>query len=150
MDVELAPKKLKKNEIMVEGKVYRITPKFEKFVELFTEPTSSTYGNLTQSTIKAYGLSKAKYDMVAHMASDNGQKLREIARIYGEKKGVTFGTMINFASDKMNSMNVPEKIKIQWWDRVMKLMGYMEQTTAKVQVQTNIQNIVNKARDKYL
>ena len=125
--------------------------KFNDWVEYFLDKKNKeTYGNLTQSAIRAYMLDpKEQYDSASTIGSENYRKLRHLASMYAETKGLGFGKMLDIATQKMLVSKTPE-----WWDRLMKLFGYadfMEKGTVVAQ-QFNVNglaDLIKKQKDKY-
>lgn len=117
-------------------KKFRETPKFDLFVYYFTEPKEKdTYGNQVQSAIKAYGLNpKDQYKSASVIAHQNLEKLRILASTFGATIGLSLGDMIIVAKNKMLESDNPA-----WWDRLMKLFGYIEDEKTNPSLQINTQ-----------
>lgn len=115
---------------------YKLTPKFNRWCELYTDPKNKrTYGNKTESAIQAYGLDPVKQRVVAgSMGYQNFKKLQNAASIFAEQKGYTFDKWLDVGWLKMLQSNSPD-----WWDRVGDLTGYRSMKPAVV-VQNNTQN----------
>lgn len=87
--------------------------KVDKFIGNFVKCN----GNATKAAMKTFG-----YDnrfVAATVGSRYMKKTKELARLYMEGKGVTYGKMLEVAINKMQVSKSPE-----WWDRLMKLAGY--------------------------
>lgn len=67
----------------------RITKKFELWCNLFLDKNSDTYGNATQSAIKAYKLKKKQYYSASQIGHDNLKKLNNFGLRFIENDGMT-------------------------------------------------------------
>lgn len=119
-----------------EDKQYRITKQFEDWCYYFTDKKNKdTYGNKTQSAIKAYNLDPDKqYSSAGVIGYENYKKLKGIASQFIEDKGFTLPKMLDIALAKM--MKTDNKA---WYDEVMILAGNKEPAGAQVLVQNNTQ-----------
>lgn len=97
------------------GTVYKITPKFEAWMDYYNDPKEKdTFGNATQSAIKAYKLDPVKqYDVARRIGSSNVAKRSVVAKDYAERHGLSFNKYVGFAIKQMM-----ETKKETWWDRV--------------------------------
>lgn len=126
-------------EIAEVKKNYKLTPKFNKWCELyFSKENKETYLNATQSAIQAYSLDpKEQYGVARSMGSQNLAKLDNVASQIAESKGYTFDKFVDVAWVKMLKSESPE-----WWDRVGDMVGFrsMKPTTViNAPVQNNTQ-----------
>lgn len=133
---EISPEE---KEIKIVKKQYKLTPKFNAWVQYFTNKNNpETYGNKTQSAILAYSLDpKTEYAIAGSMGYQNFKKLQSLASVFADHKGVTFDKLMQTAMARAMSSENPE-----WWDRVMEMTGYKEPKGAQVVVQNNTQNNV--------
>lgn len=114
---------------------YFETPKFNEWARLFMDASNrETYGNAGKSALKAYNTSNMNSAYV--IGAENLKKLKSMASIYAENKGYGFGKMIDIAIKKMEKSN-----DVRWWERLMKLFGYIEEFPHTViPIQINNQN----------
>ena len=110
-------------------------PKLKKWTELFTDKNNKeTYGNRTESAMQAYDCKDRVSAGV--IGSQNFKKLRGIASIFAEDKGVTFEKMMDVALARAVSSE-----NIVWWNTVMDMTGYRDLQTQTV-INNNTQNNV--------
>ena len=108
------------NPKAIVNKKYIETDKFNGWVRFFTDPKNKeTYGNATKSALKVYNTKN--YDSASVIGHENLKKLKHVASIYAETRGVGYGQMIDIALAKMAQAQSPE-----WWDRLMKMFGYAD------------------------
>lgn len=105
------------------GVVYKITPKFEKWLKYYNDPKEKeTYQNATRSAIKAYNLDeKTQYSYAGKIGHENAKKGKIVAGDYVERHGLTFTKFVGFAVKQMM-----ETKKETWWDRVGEISGFKE------------------------
>ena len=127
-------------------KTYRLTPKFNKWVECFFDKSNKvTYMNRTQSALIAYNLDpKTEYGIASSMGYQNFRKLQHVATRVADENGWTFEKFMQVGWLKTLSSESPE-----WWDRMGDMLGFRELKPA-VLVQQNTQNntIVNVAPEE--
>ena len=119
---------------------YRLTPKFESWRQLYLDKNNKeTFGNATQSALKAYNLDpNIQYGTARVIGHENLTKLNNLrltVREYLEENGFTLPVFINHALQKMTD---PKVISIQWWLALMKLAGYIDEKPS-IAVQNNVQ-----------
>lgn len=131
----------KPNEIVeIDGKHYRITKKFNRWVELYNDPESETFGNATQSAIKAYKLDpKKQYDSATAIGRDNTRKHQDIVQDYAKRRGFGFHQFLNLlmknAADPLGDKH------LEWFKLYGKVTGYIpDKPGAVINVQNNTQN----------
>lgn len=66
----------------------RITKKFELWCQLFLDKKSETYGNATQSAIKAYKLKPRQYASASQMGYTNLRKVESLGLKFAEDDGL--------------------------------------------------------------
>lgn len=120
---------------------YKLTPKFTAWVTYFTDPKEKgTYGNKTESAIKAYNLDPVKQRAVAgSMGYQNFKKLQNVASMFAEQKGYTFDKMLDAAWLKFLKSEDPA-----WFDRLADWFGVRDlkpTTLIDARSQTNIINV---------
>lgn len=120
---------------------YKLTPKFTAWIKCFTDPKEkATYGNKTQSAIKAYSLDPVKdYAVAGSMGYQNFKKLQSVASIFAEQKGYTFDKMMDAAWLKFLKSEDPA-----WFDRLADWFGVRDlkpTTLIDARSQTNIINV---------
>lgn len=120
---------------------YKLTPKFTAWIKCFTDPKEkATYGNKTQSAIKAYSLDPVKdYAVAGSMGYQNFKKLQSVASIFAEQKGYTFDKMMDAAWLKFLKSEDPA-----WFDRLADWFGVRDlkpTTVIDARSQTNIINV---------
>lgn len=113
------------------GKIYKESFKFDKWVSLVLDQNNKrTFGNFTQGAITAYSLDEkdiTQYNMASAIGSQNYRKLKDIASLTLQKKGVTFGFLIDVLMAKMHSSQ-----SSTWWEIVMEMMGYRDRAQVNV------------------
>ncbi len=109
------------NNIDEQRDLGRDSLKFSTWTMCFLDSSDKqTFGNLTQSALKAYQLDpKEQYFSAAVIGSENYKKLKKIASYYADQKGYSLGNLIDIAYEKMLNSN-----SCDWWDRLVKLFGY--------------------------
>jgi len=117
--------------IVAGNKKYLLTPRYNRWLEYYTDPKSETRDNATRSAVRAYpGVS---IGTAQQYGFDNARKTKIIAHVLGEQKGHTLSKMLDVAWLNMMKGN------IGYWDRLMDLYGFKSQMP-EVLVQNNIQN----------
>ncbi len=111
--------------------------KIEK-LDLFIESWLKHDGNATEAAMEVFDCKSRS--VAASIGSEYLKKAKNLARIYMEKEGYTYGKMIKTAGRKMEMSKSPE-----WWDRLMKLGGYEDFMTKK-DAGVNV-NILNTQKD---
>ena len=80
--------------------MYR-TKKFNDWLVFYTDKNNTqTYGNATQSAIKAYGYNKKQYGLASAVGSKNIKKYKVIALAELEKNDITVGKMLRVLAKK--------------------------------------------------
>lgn len=105
---------------------YRLTPKFEKWRQLYLDESSKeTFGNATQSALRAYNLDPAtQTGSAAVIGHENLRKLNNLRTIVGqylEEHGFTLPVFINHALQKMAASSSD-----RWWRNLLLLAGYID------------------------
>ena len=141
--------KLKKNEIRGEsGKIYRDSMKFTEWTaQVLDKNKSETFGNFTQAALNVYGLDEndpRQYATASAIGSQNFRKLKDIASLTLQKKGVTFDFLMQVLLSKMGSSQ-----SSNWWEIVMEMMGYRDRST-QVNVKQYNQNNYLAVKDEQL
>lgn len=121
---------------------YKLTPKFNKWCELFFDKSkdSKTYLNKTQSALAAYNLDpKKQYFVASKIGQQNYEKLSNVASEIADNKGYTFEKFVDIAWVKVLKSDSPE-----WWDRFGDMVGFrsMKPTTV-INAQTQNNTIIN-------
>lgn len=126
--------------IEINGTTYRLTPKFNRWVKAYNDPESDTYGNATQSIIKAYGLDKDKqYEVATVMGTENLGKLSDIVRDLAQRNGVSLQQFWKVAFK--NAFDFDRSDQHLWWKTVGKTTGYhQEGPDTQINIQNNVQN----------
>lgn len=88
-------------------------------MELFLNEFIKNGGNATQAALAVFNCSTI--ESAAVMGHKYLKQARGISRIYLEKKGYTYGKMLDIAATKMETSKTPE-----WWDRLMKMADYAD------------------------
>lgn len=108
-------------------------------VDLFLKEFLANGGNATEAAMTVF-----KMDNRASASVIGSRYLKEAkgtARVYMEKKGATYGRLLDIALEKAeNSKNT------EWWDRLMKLAGY-EDFMSKAPTGVNV-NILTASNQK--
>jgi hypothetical protein len=132
---------IKPAEPTEEQKQYIITQKFEDWVAAFIDKKSPTYGNATQSAIKAYNLDPVKqYGSAAQIGLANVKKHKGLAMQYAESRGLTYGSILDIQITKATDSKA--KDQKAWFDDLKEDLGYREPRGAQVIIQ-NTQNNAN-------
>ncbi len=128
------------DEVVEAKKNYKITKKFEKWVELYNDEKSETYGNATASAAKAYNVDlKNKYNTASAIGYQNSKKLQHVAKDYFQRKGFTLQRRMDILMKNALTSENP-----QWWDRAMKVTGDdIEKKVEEKKVQNTQINIFN-------
>lgn len=101
------------------GKEYRETAKFNRWVQYFFDTKNKeTYGNSTQSALKAYNTTN--YKSASVIGHENLVKLRHLSSAIADQLGYGFADMIKIGLAKMMKGNYND------WDRLMVRLGYFE------------------------
>lgn len=116
-------------------KKYRETLKYNLWVKYFLglegdpKVRKETFGNATQSVIKAYKLDPIKqYGSAGTIGWENLKKLENTASIILEKQGLTFGRLMEIGAEKM------QKGGYGTWERFMERVGYFEPRPSRLDV----------------
>jgi hypothetical protein len=96
-----------------------ITLKFKAWTAFFMDSSNkATWGNATQSALKAYNTKD--YQSAAVIGHDNLNKLKEIAKSTLDADGIGFGELMKIGTDKM------KKGSYQDWEAFMERIGYFK------------------------
>lgn len=133
MDTELTNKE---SEVEFTLEDLRLSPKHELFVRYYIDPSNKdTYGNATQSAIKAYNLDPVKqYNYARIQGHKLATKYNDVGRAYLESKGLTFIKMIDIAAMRVATTN-----NAKWWDIVATIGDYKKDEKPLVEVHNNTQ-----------
>lgn len=117
-------------------------------VEEFVQQLFLSNGNVTEAAMIVF---KPKNRAVASVI---GSKLMKneagaIIQQYFDKKGITYGFLIDHAKEKMLDSKTPE-----WWDRMMKMAGYADFLAQQKEKSTgptvNILNVQKEISSEYI
>lgn len=104
-----------------------------------------TYGNKTQSALKAYNLDPVKqYHSAGQIGYENYKKLESFASLYLEEKGFTLPKLLDIATAR--ALSTDNKA---WWDELMIMTGNKKAivpqnvTTNNTQININAAEAVN-------
>lgn len=114
---------------------YKLTPKFNKWCELFFDKSkdSPTYLNKTKSAITAYNLDPVKqYFVASKIGQQNYQKLSNVASEIAENKGYNFEKWLD-----VGWLNALRSQSPEWWDRMGDVLKFRD---LKPTVINNTQN----------
>lgn len=129
------------NNTITDGeRTYRITKKFEHWVELYLDRNNPlTYGNATQAALIAYSLDPVKqYHTARQMGYENLTKHDNLRAMYAESKGISLAKLLDVQIARALDPQQPNNKS--WFDDLMIDLGYRKPKGAEVMVQTNIQN----------
>ncbi len=105
---------------------YRQSPKFNRWLDLFLDKgnkynlSPAPFGNATQSAIYAYSLNKeTQYWVGAQIGHKNIKKVKNLASLYLDKQGVTYGKMTDIIFNKMLKSNSPDM-----WFMILEMLGH--------------------------
>lgn len=124
-------------EITEVKKKYYLTPKFQRWVELFLDKSNNeTFGNATRAALQAYNLDEEKqYSSASDIGYKNMRKVENLGSMYAAKKGFGFGNLMDIAMNKAISTDNPG-----WWDRVAEMIRVRDRKVdEKNSTITNIQ-----------
>jgi len=106
-----------------------------------------TFGSALWSAAKAYNYDMPRnYSMAGAVGSRNYKKYKHIASLYGEKRGLTHGELIDILARKVKTSDNPG-----WYDRLERALGRAEIKDQEVPgtiVQTNI-NVIGDLKKRY-
>jgi hypothetical protein len=143
---EETPEQIENNQVEEVKKQYKLTPKFNKWCDLFFDKTNKqTYLNRTQSAIQAYSLDPiAQYNAARVIGSQNYAKLNNVASEIAENKGYTMDKWLD-----VGWLNALKSDSPEWWDRIGDTLGFRSMKP-QVQIQNNTQNntIVNVGEEE--
>lgn len=104
---------------MAQSKEFRETTKFNRWVQCFFDAKNKeTYGNSTQSALKAYNTTN--YKSASVIGHDNLVKLRHLSVAITDQLGYGFADLIKIGLAKMMKGSYDD------WDRLMVRLGYFE------------------------
>jgi hypothetical protein len=108
-------------------------------MELFLSEFINNGGNATQAALSVFNCSTI--ESAAVMGHKYLKQARGLSRVYLEKKGYTYGKMLDIATQKLEASKTPE-----WWDRLMKMADYADFMTKK-DSRPSVVNIVAAQRN---
>lgn len=115
---EVKPEVKKEEKKIAKKPLRRMEPTLEQ-LETFMKAYLNNGGNVSQAAIAVHtGMSVRTALEYGNMYLQRTKDLG-LARVFLEKQGYDFGSMIKVAIDKMHQSKEPT-----WWDRLMKLAGY--------------------------
>jgi hypothetical protein len=96
--------------IKVDEKKYLITPKYKRWEKAFLdEKNPKTFGNQTQSAIVAYNLDPVRqYGTANRIGHENVVKHKDIMAKYFQKRGMTYGKILDVYMQKMVKSPSPD------------------------------------------
>ena len=121
--------KLKKNKIILEQ---RLDAFFKEFVK--------NGGNGTQAVLSISP--EMSLTSASSMATYYMRELKAVGRVYMEKKGHSYGKLMDMAMKKASESKTPE-----WWDRLMKIGEYEDFLTKEKKGGNQVVNIIQSHRD---
>ncbi len=121
--------KIKKNKLVIEQKLDAFLKEFVK-----------NGGNGTQAVLAISP--NVSVTSASSMAGVYMKELRHIGRVYMEKKGHSYGKLLEIAMDKAKLSKTPE-----WWDRLMKIADYEDFLSKDKKNGPQIVNIVQSHKD---
>ncbi len=102
-------------------KIYRESKKFNDWCKYFFEKKNKkTYGNATQSALKAYNTTD--YSSAGVIGHENLKKLKILSSIVAEHEGYGYTQMIKIGLEKMKKSD-----DVKWWKEMMEVLGYKDQ-----------------------
>lgn len=130
---QLSPQKppaLKANEVLgASGKIYRESMKFNEWTRLILDKKNTdTFGNFTQAALLVYALDESdpkQYSTANAIGSQNYRKLKDIASLTLQKKGLTFGSLMDILMARAATSQ-----SSTWWEITMEMMGYRDRRPA--------------------
>jgi hypothetical protein len=132
----------RKNKIAKTNKIYKETTKGivqRDKLELFLKEFVQNGGNATQAALTIGNYSTIQSASVA--GHNFLKRAKGLSRIYLEKRGYTYGKLLDIATQKMETSKTPD-----WWDRIMKMADYAD-FISKKEERPNVVNIVQAQRD---
>jgi hypothetical protein len=111
----------------------RISKKFELWCNLFMNKKSDTYGNATQSAIKAYKLKAKQYSSAGVIGHENLKKLKGIGLRFEENDGRTVQDWYKILASKALKGSYEQTIDF------MQKMGFLDKDTNIPANQNNVQ-----------
>lgn len=123
------------NEIKEVTKKYRLTPKFNKWHELYLNKRSKeTYMNATKSAIAAYDLDpETQYHVASQMGYKNLRKVEHLALRIAEDNDWSMEKFM-----QVGWLNALKSESPEWWDRMGDMVGYRSMKP-QIQVTQNTQ-----------
>lgn len=108
--------------------------------DLFLEEFIKNGGNATEAvlTISPHLSRVSAYAT----ASKYLKELRGLGRLYLEKKGHSYGKLLDIAMQKVKGSKTPE-----WWDRIMKIADYEDFMTKEKKGGPQVVNIIQSHKD---
>lgn len=122
----------------------RITKKFELWCNLFLDKKSETYGNATQSAIKAYKLKPKQYFTAGQIGSRNIKKVENLGLRFSEDSGISANDWWKIAAKK--ALNGSYEQTLDFMQRI----GVAEKETNVPANQTNLQFNFGDLAEKFM
>lgn len=121
-------------------KPYRDSKKFNDWCEYFlNKKNKKTYGNATQSALKAYNTKD--YSSAGVIGHENLKKLKILGSMLAEQEGYGYARMIKIGIEKMEQSD-----DVKWWKEIMDVLGYKDQEEKVVLThEVNIAEGIKKA-----
>lgn len=146
--IQQAPQVLEAKEIIEKSSNTKLkrSKKFQRFLELYNDPNSPTFGNGTRSVLEAYQLDpKTQYQIAGQIAHENMKKLEDIAEDFYERNDMGINKILKAVYFKAVS---PKFANPGWLDRYLMLQGHEIKKTPDTQVNVQINNYTGKEEDK--
>lgn len=121
--------KIKKNKVIIEQRLDAFLKEFVKNGGNGTQAMLAISPHLTLGSATA-------------MAASYMKQLRSIGRLYMEKKGHSYGKLLDIAMKKAADSKTPE-----WWDRLMKIADYEDFLTKEKKTGPQVVNIIQSHKD---
>lgn len=99
-------------------KYYKESKKFAEWVSYFTDKRSESYGNATQSALRAYHTTN--YSTAGVIGHKNIKKYKTLASCVLDQMDYGFGVLMKIGIKKMLNGNYKD------WDTFMNRLGYFE------------------------
>jgi len=127
---------------------YQETFKFNKWCNYFMDKNNKeTYGNATQSAIKAYNYDPiTQYAVASTTGAYNLKKQKSMGMAYGENKGLGLYQLIDWAISQMFKTG-----DTKWFEIVRDMLGYAaeKEPTTQVNIPIQINNLLEDDKEKY-
>lgn len=105
----------------LQTKSYRESKKFNDWCRyFFDKKNKKTYGNATQSALKAYNTTD--YSSAGVIGYKNIKKVKILSLIVADQEGYGYAQLIQLGLKKMEKSD-----DVKWWKEIMDVLGYKEQ-----------------------